>query len=92
MTVCDLAAAILVRNQQFPSAAIAKDEVIQSFKRDFPYWSYGEWNQEVPLAAGKAIMKIYESDSNVTVDQIIVELPSMVRTFNNINNKQGLHN
>jgi hypothetical protein len=84
MNLNDLASAILIKTQQFPSRELAKEAVMQTFKSDFPYWSYSEWNITVPFVAGKAILRIYESDVKPTINQLIIDLPALVASSSKI--------
>jgi hypothetical protein len=77
MSLSDIAAVILLEHQKFTDLEKAKEAVKITFKNDFPYWSFSEWNVEVPLMVGKKILRQYKNNSPVTISQLIVDLPSL---------------
>jgi hypothetical protein len=84
MLLNDIAAAILLQNKQFDDLHTAKDAVKETFKKEFPYWSFAEWDVEVTLPVGKTLLRVYDDSTSVTIKELIVDLPPMVDAFKQI--------
>ena len=83
MSLTDLAAVILITNQKYTDPDKAKKAIRSTFKREFPYWSFGDWNVMVPAATRNRIFKLYKGNLAVTVRQLIIELPALVKENSN---------
>jgi hypothetical protein len=78
MTLQDVTASILLFNHQHANFQKAKEDIFNTFKKEFPYWSFSDWNVELSLSQAKSILKINEESRGVTVKQLIEDLPALI--------------
>ena len=81
MLLSDVATVILLENGKYLHYDDAKSAVFVTFKSEFPYWSYDDWNTEVSFKVAKTIAKVYEDSPNITIKELIVDLPPIVNIF-----------
>ena len=83
LKLVELTAYILVSNRQHFDLDEARNAVLSTFKEVFPYWSFADWNMDIPVTHAKTILKMYEGDSKVTVKQLVTDLPAIATAFKN---------
>lgn len=81
MSLNDVAAAILLQNKKAEDLTSARDLILYTFKKEFPYWSFMDWNVEISLPVAKALLRIFEDDPTVTIKRLIVDLPPLAESF-----------
>ena len=79
MTLTDVAAAILLEKHLFTELSKATEAVKSTFRKDFPYWRFTDWDVQISLTVSMRILRKYKKmDSPVSVRQLIIDLPQMV--------------
>jgi hypothetical protein len=80
MTLQNVAAAILVSEKQFAELNPAREAILTSFKNEFPYWNFGDWNIDVPPAVALILLKMHEEEV-ISIKQLILDLPAIAKAF-----------
>ena len=74
----DLIAQILVNNNIYPSPEIAKEAILKTFKEEYPYWSYSDWDQPIPRELLNPMMVRTRGITNPSIKHLIVDLESLL--------------
>jgi hypothetical protein len=82
MTRSDLIAQILINNNVYPSAEIAKQAILKTFKEEYPYWSYSDWDQTIPRELLNPMMVRTKGITNPSIKHLIVDLDSLLSQSN----------
>ena len=85
MSLNDVAAVILLKKKQFEDLLTAKEAIKETFKKEFPYWSFSDWDAPVSLPVGNVLFRIYEDSKAVSIRELIVDLPPLAESFKKSN-------
>jgi hypothetical protein len=78
MTRSDLIAQILINNNLYPDIKIAKDAILKTFKEEYPYWSYSDWDQPIPRELLNPMLVRTRSITNPSIKHLIIDLDSIL--------------
>lgn len=74
----DLIARILIDNNIYPNVEIAKDAILKTFKEEYPYWSYSDWDQPIPRELLNPMMVRTKGITNPSIKHLIIDLDSIL--------------
>ena len=77
----EIASQILVNASRFPSKDIATENIRSEFKIHFPFWTYENWNKEVPESLARSIITNVGKNGNVSVRFIIKDLDTILKAL-----------
>ena len=78
----DLIAQILVNSNIYPSPEIAKEAILKTFKEEYPYWSYSDWDQQIPRELLNPMMVRTRGITNPSIKHLIIDLDSLLNQSN----------
>jgi hypothetical protein len=80
MTLCDVIVGILIESKQYENRVLAQDVVFQTFRKEYPYWAYTDWNVAVSPTLAKILIKHF-STADINIANLILDLPPLVDRF-----------
>jgi hypothetical protein len=80
MTLSDVVVCILIERKQFEDSSAAANEVFQTFRKEFPYWAYSDWNVAVSPLLARMLVQHF-STLETTIPDMILDLPPLVDRF-----------
>jgi hypothetical protein len=78
MTRSDLIAQILINNKIYPTTEIAKEAILKTFKEEYPYWSYSDWDQPIPRELLNPMMVRTRNITNPSIKHLIIDLDTIL--------------
>ena len=81
MNVSDVLAEILVESKKFRSSEEAKQAILFTFKTEYPYWSYSQWDEALPQPLYHIVAKTLRMYKSPEIKEWIVDVPVMLARY-----------
>lgn len=81
MNVSDVLAEILVENKKFRNSEEAKQAILHTFKKEYPYWSYSQWDEPLPQPLYHVVGKTLRTYGTSDIKDWIIDVPVMLAKF-----------
>jgi hypothetical protein len=85
MNASDVLAEILIENRKFRNYEEAKQAILQTFKIEYPYWSYGQWDESIPQLFYPQLIETLRNYRTIEIKDLIIDLPAMLAKLRNGN-------
>jgi hypothetical protein len=80
MTLSDVIVGILIEGKRYENRVLAHDVVFQTFRKEYPYWAYSDWNVVVSPTLARILIKHF-STKDIDIANLILDLPPLVDRF-----------
>lgn len=74
----DLIARILIDNNIYPNTELAKEAILKTFKEEYPYWSYSDWDQPIPGELQNPMTIRTKGITNPSIKHLIIDLDAIL--------------